>query len=231
MGETGRPGRILRRAGKDTREVRDVLLSARERASFAAHLREPGRLTVRQQHVLLLLVLLGFVAVWASGTLLVEAWAPASRAAWDAAWILALVSFLAAIAVPLPGATTGVLLALRHDPTLLAWGIGGAAAGGTVGAAVVFYVGGALRRSLERRAHRSAWARRVVAWGEHVARHRSYPGIAALLSVPLVPRPPVLYLGSVLNLRLLPFLAAVFVGMVVRTSIVAWGAQLADAFL
>jgi uncharacterized membrane protein YdjX (TVP38/TMEM64 family) len=230
MGETG-SGRLRRRARRDAREFRDLILSPRERRSFLAHLRDPRRLSVRQQHVLLLLVLVAFVAAWAAAAALLRATAPGMALAWDALWALALVSFTAAIAVPLPGATSALLVALGGSPVLLAFGVAGAAIGGTAGAAVVYYVGGAVRRSLESRANGSAWSRRVFAWGKGFAQRWTYVGIAGLISLPFVPRPVVLYLASILDLEVAPYLGAVFAGMVLRTAIVAFGASLVAGFV
>lgn len=222
---------VRRRARKDAKELAQLVADPGERARFLRRLGKPSRMNVRQQHAFVVIVLLLMVGLWAAGAMALRGFAPEAARPWDAVWGLAAVSFLAAVAIPVPGATSALLISLAESPWLLAAGVLGAAAGGTAGAAVVHYIGGALLRGLEKRAKRNGWSRALLKAGERFAHHWTYLGIAVLVSLPFMPRSAIFYVASILGLKLLPYLAAAFLGHLVRNSLVAAGVDLAARFL
>jgi membrane protein YqaA with SNARE-associated domain len=135
-------------------------------------------------------------------------------------WEVAGVSFLGAVVLPLPGATSAALFSMRANLVLGSFAVIGAAIGGTVGGALLLAGGEAGRRAMARRVRHEAWARRWMEWSDRLVRHWTYLGVAALLVPPFVPRVAVLYPAISLRLKPLPFVVAVFAGTLARNLIV-----------
>jgi membrane protein YqaA with SNARE-associated domain len=184
-----------------------------------------GDLTTKDASLLVLMILAAGALLWLLGWgILLFAW-PGAVASWNALWAVAAVSFLGAFAIPLPGATSALLVALRTSPILAAAGVLGAAVGGTLGAAVLVLAARALRPRLEKKAEKTRWSRAMLRGAERLVHRWTYVGVAVLLSLPVVPRAVVLYAASVLKLKPRPFLVAVFVGTLVRNALVALGVR------
>lgn len=223
MGEAaGGWAAVRARLSRDTREVMHLLTRAGTRRRFLRHLRAPGQLQVREQHALLLLVLLAGAAAWAAGRAALHPLAPDAARAWDTAWAFAGIGFLAAVAVP---GTGTVALALLTDPAAAWPSIIGSAAGSAAGAAVVFFLGAALRGHLAARKH--PHARRFLQAMARLARRGTYGALAVVVAIPGLPRWVPIYLASVVGLALAGFVAAVFAGSAVRAALVVFAA---DAF-
>jgi len=155
---------------------------------------------------------------------------PAWSAGWNSLCLLAGVSFLGAVVLPLPGATTAALVGLHASPVLATLAVLGAAVGGTAGAALLHGLGAAGRHAMKAHARRP-WARRFLHWSQRLVKHWTYVGVAALLVPPFIPRVAVLYPAAVLQLRTAPFLVAVFVGTLLRNAVVLLAITLAWSWL
>jgi membrane protein YqaA with SNARE-associated domain len=139
---------------------------------------------------------------------------------WNALWALAGVSFANSVIVPLPGITATLLYALSGEPILGLVGCLGAAAGSTVGAAVLLGLGHTGRQALRKRATHSAWSRKTLEWSGKAAKRWTYAGVAVLLVPQFIPKLVVLYAAVLAKLKAVPFLACVFVGVFLRNLLV-----------
>lgn len=135
---------------------------------------------------------------------------------WNAVWLLAGVSFLSSVLLPIPGITATLLLALSRHPLLGAFGVLGAALGSTLGAALLLGLGKEGRERLRKRATHSKWSRKTLGWSKALAQKWTYFGVAILLVPQFIPKLVVLYAAVLVELRAIPFLAACFVGVFLR---------------
>lgn len=221
MGEAaGGLAGVRARLRRDTREVLHRLTRGAARRRFVRRLHAPGRMQVREQHALLLLMLLAGAAAWAAGSAVLRALAPGAAAAWDTAWAFAGIGFLAAVAVPGTGTAA---LAVLTDPAAAGPSIVGSPVGAAAGAAVVFFIGVALRDHLAARKH--PWARQFLEAMEGLARRGTCAALAVLVAVPGEPRWVPIYLASVVGLALAGFVLAVFAGSAVRAARVVFAAE------
>lgn len=161
----------------------------------------------------------GGALLWLAGWGLLGWLAPPWVAKWHGLWALAGVSFLGAVILPFPGSTAALMALYRKDLLVGGAGVLGTAIGGTVGAALLHGLGAAGRQWLRKRAHKGKWRRRVLAWSEAAVRHWTYLAVGVLLVPFFIPRVVVLYPAVALKLRAVPFLAAVFVGTLVRNAL------------
>lgn len=221
-------GRGLSRGASEARDAARTLgrlaVDARERGRLAAGLREPGELPRRLKLALVLLAVLLALAAWGVGHAALAAWRPPAVRAWDLAWGLGLLAF--ATTAFLPGSYVAALLLVR-DTSGQAVAVLAAATGAAAGALAVHFIGGALRARLDGAERRGRWFRRLVTWLERATRRFRYAALAVLSGIPLLPDSLPVYLFSLLRLRLAPFLAAVFVGALLRSGLtLAFASQL-----
>ncbi|MHB1260994.1 MAG: hypothetical protein ACYC2H_04680 [Thermoplasmatota archaeon] len=157
--------------------------------------------------------------VWLAGRLIASA-SGHSTESWDAVWTLAGVSFLSSVILPIPGITATLLLVLSRHPLLGTFGVLGAALGSTLGAALLLGLGHTGREVLRKRATHSRWSRRTLEWSKAMAKKWTYVGVAVLLVPQFIPKLVVLYAAVLAQLKAVPFLAAVFVGVFLRNLVV-----------
>ena len=134
---------------------------------------------------------------------------------WNAVWALSGVSFLFAF-FPLPGVTSALLVALRHNWFLGTLGVLGAAIGGTVAAGLLLALGHTGRAHLRKRATHSKRAQKTLEWSKRLAKKWTYAGVLVLLIPQFIPRAVVLYAAVLAKLRAVPFLAVVLAGTFLR---------------
>jgi membrane protein DedA with SNARE-associated domain len=201
-------------AVKQTHEVVDILADPVLRGKFARAIVHPDQLTRRMQRSLLFLVLLSSVWLWTLGTVILVIGFPAWTFPWNLAWSLFFASLGTNLFLPIPIepvalAATGALgipLAIISS-----------AAGKAVGAWIIFMLGGPLRRGVSRLEGRSRVARAVMWRADRFARRFGYAALGLMLAVPFSPFDIIpVYLFSTLQLRLGPFLTAVFLGFALR---------------
>ncbi|HUR62487.1 MAG TPA: VTT domain-containing protein [Candidatus Thermoplasmatota archaeon] len=177
-----------------------------------------GREESRRLYLIVGIGLGGSAVLWLAGFLLLRLF-HIKTGAWNAVWGLAGISFLSAVLLPLPGATTAALTAVKGNLFLGTLGVLGAAAGGTIAAALLMGLGGLGRRTLAKHSH-SKWRKKVLEWSKKAAQKWTYGGVFVLLCVPFIPRSPVLYAASLAELKPIPYLITVFAGTLVRNLIV-----------
>jgi membrane protein YqaA with SNARE-associated domain len=157
----------------------------------------------------------GGALLWFAGWLLLRLQGNDPEA-WNAVWLLAGVSFLSSVILPIPGITATLLLALSRHPLLGTFGVLGAALGSTLGAALLLGLGKEGRERLRKRATHSKWSRKTLEWSKALAKKWTYFGVAVLLVPQFIPKLVVLYAAVLVELRAIPFLAACFVGVFFR---------------
>jgi uncharacterized membrane protein YdjX (TVP38/TMEM64 family) len=150
----------------------------------------------------------GGALVWLAGWLMFRA-AGNETGTWDALWALAGVSFLS-------GITATLLLVLSRYPLLGFFGCIGAAVGSAAGASLLLGLGHTGREILRHRATKSRWSRRTLEWSVRLAKRWTYVGITVLLVLQFIPKLVTLYAAVLVNLRTVPFLVAVLVGVFLR---------------
>lgn len=129
-----------------------------------------------------------------------------------------LFSVLVALVLPIP--IEIVLLQPLLDPRGPQWGyllaiVATMAAGKTIGAWLIFFVGLRVEGSIRRWADRYKWIDRFVMWAERFVRKTNYIGVYVLLSVPLMSDTVPIYVYSLFNeegkaVSRTPFLVANF---------------------
>lgn len=218
----GRVGRALHegtnRLGKQFHEVVDIFEDPATRRRFAEAIRDPQRLTSRMQRSLLFLVLLSSVWVWVVGLIGFALIVPALSVAWNLAFTLFFASLGTNLFLPIP--VEPLALASTGSLGIIAVVVA-AAAGKTVGAWIIYTLGPVLRKGVARLEKKSKVTRRVMAAADAFARRFGYVALGAMLAVPFSPFDIIpVYLFSTLDLKLGPFLLAVFVGFGLRLAAV-----------
>lgn len=222
MGKHGKVREFLARAGQGVAALGKLALEKDERRTFLRGLREPAKMHRRHKVALVLLVLLAGALLWGAGRVVLHLLG-APTAAWDSAWTLAAGGFLG----------TAVLPFISYDPILFAVrdasgapaAVLAASIGVTLGALVVWFIGGAVRGKLETWKTKAVWLRKVIGLLEKAARKGSYAALAVMAAIPFFPDSIPVYLFSMMGLRLGPFLGAVFLGTLVRSTIIVVFAQ------
>ncbi|HUR61163.1 MAG TPA: VTT domain-containing protein [Candidatus Thermoplasmatota archaeon] len=221
----GPPPKGIRKAKKGLRKakagVRKAKAKAGEATDKAADKLPIADLELAQRRRLLRLVLwlvAGSLLLYGIG-LGVLVWLHLTTVGWTSFWLQALSSLLGAVLLPIPGATTALLVAVRGHWVLGIMSVLGTAAGGTAGAAILHILGGAGRAMLERKAKKSERSRKILAWSRKLVGKWTYLGVALLLVPPFVPRPIVLYAASTQHLKQVPYLLCVFAGLLARNLI------------
>ncbi|HVL87565.1 MAG TPA: VTT domain-containing protein [Candidatus Thermoplasmatota archaeon] len=220
------PDGPLRRFARAVREAFSAAWALATDASARAEVRGAARrdkpsVPPRYVHALLLFALAGAAIAWALGAAVLLAMRPDFLGSWNVAWGIFAVALLTATVLPTPYEPTLIPLA-REGVLGAAVGVTAAAAGIALGAAFVYFLGGALRQEMERWTQHGI-VRGFLEYSERFARRAGYPAFLILFSIPFFPDTFLVYLFSLLGMRLKPFLVVCFVGGVVR-SLVALGA-------
>jgi membrane protein YqaA with SNARE-associated domain len=170
-------------------------------------------------YVVVAATLFGSAILWLAGFLLLR-FLHVRTGGWNAVWGLGGISFLSAVLIPLPGATSAALLAVRGNLFLGTLGVLGAALGGTLAALLLMGLGDLGRRTLQKHSTHSKWRKKVLEWSKKLAAKWTYGGVFVLLVIPFIPRSPVLYAASLAELKPVPYLSTVFAGTLIRNLIV-----------
>jgi len=153
--------------------------------------------------------------LWLAGFLVLRATGTETRV-WNLVWGIAGLSFLSAF-LPVPGSTATLLFALARKAWALGLlGVAGAAAGGTIAAALLLALGHTGRTYLRKKATKSGRARKFLSWSKKAAKKWTYAGVFVLLIPQLIPRAVVLYAAVFAHLRTVPFLIVVLAGTFAR---------------
>jgi uncharacterized membrane protein YdjX (TVP38/TMEM64 family) len=203
--------------GRALREVHRLTTRRKAREAMADGLQDPESLPPRRKHALLLLAMGAAVLVWGVGSAILHVLDHPWTRPWDLAWWLGFVGFATTVALPIPfepalfaaNATSGIVVAVLAS-----------AAGKTLGAGVVYFLGGALRKQLDKWKAGHPWVAKFLDLTEKLAKKGTYVALGAMMAIPLFPDTLPVYLFSLLGLRLGPFLVASFVGVAVRAAAV-----------
>lgn len=158
----------------------------------------------------------GGIVLWALGAAALWYVSRSAVGPWNAVWGVAGVSFVGSFAVPLPGSTTAIFAMLRTNVFLAAFAVLGATIGATSSAALMLRAGDTLRDKLEKRAKKGRIAQGFLRWTKKLVNRWTYLAIVGLLSLPFLPRAPVLYAASLIEARFVPVATAILVGHFLR---------------
>ena len=218
MGEPAPWGtRARRTAREDARALARLLAQPGARLRVLQGLRGRRELATPEKHALVLLLVLATMAVWLAGTAALRVLAPGLAQPWDLAWGLAGVAYVTTVGLPIP--FEPALLAAKEGSGQVVAVLATAVAK-TAGAATVFFLGGRMRQKLKAWEHRWRWVGTFLNATERFARRWSYAAFAAMMAAPFFPDTVPVYLFAVMNLKLAPFLAASFVGIAVRATLI-----------